>query len=201
MSQTAFQIKSVASLAELELVYSLAVSILGNMDDSIHTHAYYCDQYRQTPSLLVYAEKDGRVVGCILGSIERDHVLVGPTAVAAEVRGLGVGAALMRHLEEEARKLNQTTLILGSRQEAEGFYLRCGFHPNLFIQLAQPDQLEALKQLNQRYAVIWEMQDAANTRIMLATPQVDRDLQAAYEKQFPGCGTQYVFIKEIALTR
>jgi predicted N-acetyltransferase YhbS len=192
-----FQVKTVASLADLDPVYRFAVSVLGNMDDSVHTLAFYQQQASQTPSLLVYARKDGRVIGCILGSIERDHVLVGPTAVAAEERGSGVGAAMMRRIEEEAKKLNQTTMILGSRQEAEGFYLRCGFRPNLFIQVSQSGQLAQLKQLNLRYPVVWEMQDDSTTRLMLGTPRIDRELQEAYERQFPGCGTQYVFIKEI----
>jgi GNAT superfamily N-acetyltransferase len=118
--------------------------------------------------------------------------------VAAEERGSGVGAAMMDRIEGEAQKLGQTTLILGSRQEAEGFYLRCGFRPNLFIQLAQAGRLEQLKRHNHRYPVIWEMEDSTDTRLMLATPQVDKDLQASYEEHFPGCNTQYVFIKEIA---
>ena len=32
---------------------------------------------------------------------------------------------------------------------------------------------------------------------MLAVPQIDRDLQSEYERQFPNCYTQYVFIKDI----
>lgn len=192
-----YQVKSVTSLAELDLVYSFAVSVLGDMSDSVHTLAFYRDQFMLTPSLLVYAQSQGKVIGCILGYIERDHVLVGPTAVASETRGLGVGTAMMRRIEEESLKLNQSTLILGSRQEAEGFYLRCGFRPNLFIQLSEPGWLERLKQLNWQYPVIWEMEDDSSTRLMLATPQVDRELQAAYTERFPGCNTQYVFIKEI----
>jgi GNAT superfamily N-acetyltransferase len=197
MNDTTFQVKTVATLAELDPVYRFAVSVLGEMDDTVHTLAYYRSQVSLTPSLLVYAERHGRVIGCILGSIERDHVLVGPTAVAAEERGRGVGAAMIYRIEEEARKLSQTTLILGSRQEAEGFYLHCGFRPNLFIQVSQPGQLARLKQLNHQYPVVWEFQDDSCTRLMLATPIVDRELQLVYEKEFAGCGTQYVFIKEI----
>lgn len=190
-------VKCVSSAAELEAVYHFAVSVLGDMDNSAHTYAYYQEHFIKTPSLLIFAENDGRVIGCILGSIERDHVLVGPTAVAENARGYGVGAAMMERMEQEARNLKQTTLILGSRQEAEGFYLRCGFKPNLFIQLSESGKLAELKQQNQGYPVIWEMEVPSDTRLMLATPRVDRELQEEYERNFPGCGTQYVFIKEI----
>jgi predicted N-acetyltransferase YhbS len=134
----------------------------------------------------------------VLGSIEEDHVLVGPVAVSTEARMAGVWAAMMQREEEEAKKIGQNTLILGSRQEAEGFYLKCGFRPNLFIQFPGAGQAERLKRLNEKYLVIWEAEEGEWTRLMLATPQVDRQLQTAYETQFPECYTQYVFIKEIA---
>jgi predicted N-acetyltransferase YhbS len=198
MNRSAYQVKTVADLAELDLVYNFAVSIFGKMDHTAHTLAFYRKHAQLTPSLLVYAVRIGKVIGCVLGSIEEDHVLVGPTAVAPEERGLGVGLAMMQHIEEEAKKLNQTTLILGALQNAESFYIRCGYRPNLFIQFAEMGQLERLKQLNPQYQVVWEAEEGKWTRLMLATPQVDRNLQAAYDKQFPGCFTQYVFIKEIA---
>ncbi len=197
MNKIEYHLKTIGTLAELDQVYSFAVSILGEMEDIIHTIEYCRRQVSLTPSLLVYAEGQGKVIGCILGSIDDDHVLVGPTAVAEEERGLGIGSAMMQRIEEEAKKLGQTTLILGARQEAEGFYVHCGYRPNLFIQFPEMGQVERLKQLNHQYPVIWESEEGKWTRLMLATPQVDRELQATYEKQFPSCRTQYVFIKEI----
>lgn len=199
MKDSAYLVKTIENLAELQAVYAFAVSVLGAIEDSVHTLAYYQGQLRQTPTLLVTAERQGKVIGCILASIDQDHVLIGPTAVADTERGLGVGLAMMRRVEEEARKLGQTSLILGSRQAAEGFYLRCGFLPNLFIQSPGAGRLEQLKQLNVAYPVVWENQAGEWTRLMLATRLVDRELQSAYAKQFPDCHTQYVFIKEIGL--
>ena len=197
MNATKYQVKTIAALAELDRVYSFAVSVLGEMDETVHTLDYYRRQVDLTPTLLVCTESLGKLIGCVLGSIEQNHILVGPTAVAEEERRLGVGSAMMRRMEEEARKIGQTTLILGARQEAEDFYIHCGYRSNLFIQLPGIGQASQLKQLNRQYSVIWESEDGEWTRLMLATPRVDRELQAIYEKQFPGCSTQYVFIKEI----
>lgn len=197
MKPTRYQVKTVTALDELDRVYSFAVSVLGEMDHTVHTLDYYRRQVGLTPSLLVYAERRDRVIGCILGSVEQDHVLVGPTAVAEEERRLGVGSAMMQRIEEEAKKIGQTTLILGARQEAEDFYSHCRYRPNLFIQLPGTGQASQLKQLNRQYPVIWESEEGEWTRVMLATPQVDRELQVVYENQFPDCSTQYVFIKEI----
>lgn len=103
----------------------------------------------------------------------------------------------MQRMEAKAKKLGQTTLILGALREAESFYAHCGYRSNLFIQLPEAGRGEKLKQLNQKYPVIWESNEGKWTRLMLATLQVDRELQAAYEQQFPEYNMQYVFIKEI----
>jgi len=197
MNRTDFQVKTITDLSELDQVYNIAVSVLGNLDHTGHTLSFYREHAPLSPSLLIYAEQNGKVIGCVLGSIDEDHVLVGPVAVAIEKRGMGVGTAMMQRIEEEAKRLDQTTLIAGALRETEGFYVQCGYRPNLFIQLPEAGQAEQLKQLNQKYPVIWEAEVGKWTRIMLATPQVDRELQETYNKRFPSCNTQYVFIKEI----
>jgi GNAT superfamily N-acetyltransferase len=191
-------IKTAQSEPEIERVYAFAISVLGAMEDTVHTLDYYREQCRKTPTLLVYAERGGEIAGCSLGSLDGDHVLVGPTAVAQNARRLGIGAAMLRRLDQEALNLGQTTLILGSRLEAEAFYLSCGFHPNLFIQLPEAGRLEDLKQLNHCYFAVWEADEDGCTKLMLALPKIDRDLQASYEKAFSGCHTQTVMIKELA---
>ena len=197
MDTAKYGLKTVSSVSELDRVYDFAQSILDVSQDTVHTREYYLAQVYRTPSLLIYAQREGKVVGCILASIDEDHVLVGPTAVAEAERGQGIGRAMIRQLEAAAKRLNQTTLILGARQEAEGFYARCGYRPNLFIQLPEVGQADRLKQLNTQYPVVWESEEGKWTRLMLSTPQVDRELQLAYQAQFPNCHTQYVFIKEI----
>jgi predicted N-acetyltransferase YhbS len=63
---------------------------------------------------LVYARQDDKVCGCVLGSIEDDHVLIGPVAVAEGARRRGVGRAMIQEIEAQARELGQGTLILGA---------------------------------------------------------------------------------------
>ena len=146
---------------------------------------------------MVFAERDDRICGCILASIEGDHILVGPVAVAADSRRVGIGSAMMQEVETRAKALEQHTLILGAREEAEPFYLSCGFRPNLFIQLPESDAVARLKTLNEQYEVEWEEEREGWSRLMLRTPQIDKPLQRKYKQVFPGCFTQYVFIKQV----
>lgn len=164
-----------------------------------HTLEYYAEQLTVAPQLLLYALSEGRIIGCVLGSIESDHVLVGPVAVAERYRQRGVGRAMMNVLEVQSQQMGYTTLILGSAEEAEPFYLKCGFDAHLFVQMPEPVFVAQLKALNTAHAVVWEAQnDDGWSKLMLRTPKIDRDLQQRYEQVFPSCATQTVFIKQIA---
>ena len=196
--QPAWIIKSAKDEGEVEQVYTFAKTVLGDFPRSME---YYLKAWRQAPSLQVYAEIDGQVAGCCMGSIDDDHVLVGEVAVAESARRMGIGAAMLRRLEQEAAQLGQATLILGARQVAEPFYLSAGFRPNLFIQVPCAGRLDDLKRINPGYPAVWEEDKGGWTRLMLALTRIDRALQTAYEKEFPGCATQTVFIKEIISSR
>jgi len=191
-----YTVKPVESLDELKQVYAFAVSVLG-LPTAKHTLDYYAGQLRIAPQLMVAAWRHSLVVGCALASIEKDHVLVGPVAVAESVRRQGVGTAMLAEVERQAKAMGQTTLLLGALEEAEDFYLSCGFQPFLFIQYPEPAQVNQLKALNTKYEVVWEAQEEGWSKLMLRTPQIDKALQVAYEREFPNCSTQTVFIKTI----
>jgi predicted GNAT family N-acyltransferase len=54
---------------------------------------------------------------------------LGRLAVLAEVRGAGVGAALVAGLEQVAAGHGLTVVALGSQVQAQGFYARLGYQP------------------------------------------------------------------------
>ena len=192
-----FTVRHVATLDQLAHVHAFATEILDLREEHGHSLQRYTEAFAQTPQLLVYAEGDARIRGCILASIDGDHVAVGPTAVAADSRRLGIGSAMMEEVVAQAKALGQNTLILGAVEEAERFYLSCGYEPNLFIQLPEPDGVGALKALNASYEAIWESEGNDWSRLMLKTPNIDKDLQHRYDRGFPNCHTSYVFIKHI----
>lgn len=191
-----FTVKTVQTLGKLQQAWFFAVPIL-DLPTGKHTLRYYTEQLAKTPSLLIVAERNGRTCGSVLASIEEDHVLVGPVAVAEDSRRMGIGSAMMREVEARAKDLDQDTLVLGAVEEAEPFYLSCGFQPNLFIQLPEPNLVERLESLNERYDVIWRAEQEGWSKLMLHTPEIDKGLQRRYEQEFPSCYAGYVFIKHI----
>lgn len=191
-----FSVQPVKTVEQLDRVWNFAAPIL-DLPVGKHTLQYYTEQFTKTPTLLVFAEKDDRVCGCVLASIEGDHVLVGPVAVAEDCRRMGIGSAMLREVEVQARAFGLDTLILGALGEAEPFYLSCGFRPNLFVQLPDTDSVGRLEALNEQYEVVWRDAQEGWSRLMLRTPAIDKDLQEKYDRVFPNCHTQYVFIKQV----
>ncbi len=196
MTRADYTIKTVQSREQLEQVYAFATPIL-NLPSPNHSLEDYIPHLATTPQLLVFAERDNKICGCALSRIDQDHVLVGPVAVADDCRRQGIGAAMLRALETHTRELGQDTLLLGARKGEEPFYASCGYQPHLFIQLHEPGSVARLQALNQGYPIAWQSEEGAKSKLMLRTGQVDKDLQAKYDRAFPNCYTQYVFIKKV----
>jgi hypothetical protein len=198
-----YTVQTIQSLDELDQAWAFCAPILNLPagDDPIppgkHTLPYYTKVFESTPSLLIISRENDYVCGCVLASIEQDHVLVGPVAVAEEARCRGIGSAMMWKLEIEAKVLGQDTMILGGLEESELFYLKCEYKPNLYIQLPEPGCVEQLESLNPGYAIAWKAEESGKSKLMLRTPQIDKELQKKYNQAFPTCSTQYVFIKKI----
>jgi len=110
---------------------------------------------------------------------------------------MGIGSAMMQEVETRAKEIGQNTLVLGAVEEAEPFYLSCGFQPNLFIQLPELGGVERLESMNEEYDVIWKAEREGWSRLMLRTPGIDKGLQRKYDQAFPNCSTQYVFTKHV----
>jgi len=73
---------------------------------------------------------DDRPVGCgrfvVHGGVE---VKIGRMAVRAELRGTGIGQAILEFLMSEARRRGFARAVLHAQLSAEGFYLKQGFLP------------------------------------------------------------------------
>ena len=73
---------------------------------------------------------DGRPVATarlLLGQPAGEHPHVGRVAVLAAMRGRGYGAAIMRLLQDEARRRGHGGVTLAAQEHAAGFYARLGY--------------------------------------------------------------------------
>jgi predicted GNAT family N-acyltransferase len=78
-------------------------------------------------ALHLVAVDDGRVVGTCRVLVDGQLAQIGRMVVEAELRGAGVGAALLRAGEQAARAAGAGTVRLHAQVTARGFYARGGY--------------------------------------------------------------------------
>ncbi len=78
-------------------------------------------------ALHLLAELDGRPVGTARMLLKGDTGKIGRVCVLRELRGQGIGAALIREAVEELRRRGLRTAMLGSQTHAVPFYEGLGF--------------------------------------------------------------------------
>ena len=84
------------------------------------------DDYDAT-ALHLLATLDGRPVGTARMLLKGDTGKIGRVCVLRDLRGQGVGAALIRAAVEELRALGLARAVLGSQVHAIPFYEKLGF--------------------------------------------------------------------------
>ena len=193
-----WEIRTVDTLAELDAAYAFCERFFPDLDADAYARGRWVERLKTARDLLPFALSGGAVVGVTFGRTEENgSVTVGPVAVDPAFQGRGLGRALLSELESRAARRGVCLLTLGAVESAEGFYLRCGYTPHLFIQGKPPRALAELRALNPGYPEVWAFNDCADVRLMLDTHGIDKPLQRAYDAAFPDCATQTVFTKEL----
>ncbi len=77
--------------------------------------------------LMIVAERDGEIVGGVLGRVHDESGGVHIVGFAESVRGTGLARRVMQTIEVEAMALGARQITLGSVRAARGFYERLGY--------------------------------------------------------------------------
>jgi predicted GNAT family N-acyltransferase len=119
-------VRPVADAFELQAALALRVDVFC-MEQGVSPDAELdgCD----SDALHLVALHGDAVVGTCRLIHEGASVLVQRVAVRRELRGTGVGSALLARAEGEARRLGATTLELHAQVASEGFYRAVGYEP------------------------------------------------------------------------
>ena len=135
--------ESLTSPVAVALIQALDTELSGRYPEPGATH-FRLDPNEVAPGagVFVVARLRGRAVGCGALRCLREPALVGELGpavgelkrmyVAPEMRGHGIGRAVLARLEDEGRALGLTRLVLetGTRQaEALALYRNAGFTP------------------------------------------------------------------------
>lgn len=123
-AQSGYFIRQVASIEELKDVFDL----LGRQFSPPLTRTDrliddLLDNYPQDRRLMLVAEKDGRIVGGVLGFASTLRMI----ALEPQVRGIGLGRRLMQTFEVAAMRLGVQMISLGAVEAERDFYLHMGY--------------------------------------------------------------------------
>ena len=117
-------IRQVASVKELHEVFViLGAQFAPPIPRTDRVFADLVNHYPQDRRLMLVAEKDGQIVGGVLGF---ENILRIIALVPAE-RGKGLGRRLIQTFEIGAMQRGIRTISLGAKEGAKGFYVRMGY--------------------------------------------------------------------------
>jgi hypothetical protein len=123
--------------------------------------------------MMLTAKQEQEITGVALGHVDGDGLgTVDHLAVAAAVRGRGLGRRLLAALESGARSLGVRQLTLGSIDGAVGFYERCGYQGRLLLQFVPPARRDEVAPLFAGFALL-ETQWQDVPQLWVQTPRVD----------------------------
>ena len=194
------EIRDVRTVDQLNDVLQFVHGIfpqLANAEDR-YSRAFWMEKLEQLPELLLYASDGARICGSVFGFDEGGGITVGHCCIAEKSRRQGIGRSLILELEERARRLGYSRIVLGAVEKAEGFYSKLGYSGSLLIQ-SEDHSVDELLEFNKTYEVIGtSVWNGTVNQLWLRIPLVaDRAFRREYEKALPGCNTQVVFGKDL----
>ena len=80
---------------------------------------------------MLLAEREGRLYGCMMLSLQGDRVYLGTFAVVPHLQGNGVGRQMLKHAERQAAEQWQASqiemVVISQRQDLIEYYQRRGY--------------------------------------------------------------------------
>ncbi len=196
-----YEIKNVSSESELDNALSLARSVFrdsGKLDRPTFFREFWLARMPANNDFMLYAQHGEEIIGMVFGYTESNNsISLGTVAASTQYQNQGIASALLKEMEKRAATKGHHLVVVAAMEAAEGFYLKCGYVPHLFIQAKPPLTLERLRSLNKQYDEAWTYDDGKDIKLCIDTRGIDKELQHKYDKAFPECATQTLFTKQV----
>jgi ribosomal protein S18 acetylase RimI-like enzyme len=218
-------VRCVASLAELRAAWVLVAEILHQDETHPRNFAFYAEQFRRYPELLLIAHDDsvraappggptvpeapdpktspfaGILVGALLAHAAAAYVYIGKLAVGREQRGRGVGSALLREVERAARATGLPRLVLGADPAAVPFYLKHGYRPGILLQQTGMGGMDGVRAAVQTHlpdrATAWSAAENGVSVLLVHVDAVEPALLSQLRTALPEGTVQHVYTKQV----
>ena len=173
LSVDEFTIGPIRTPQELDLACRFLLRIFPSQKPGGPGPGLLRDRLADQSAMMLAAKHEEEIAGVVLGHLEGGGLgTVDQLAVAAAVRGRGLGRRLLSALESGARSLGARQLTLGSVDRAVGFYERCGYQGRLLLQFTPPARRDEVAPLFADFALVQaQWQDIP--QLWVQTPEVD----------------------------
>lgn len=191
-----FTIGPIRTPRELDLAYGFLLRIFPSLEEGWRGRGFFHERLADESPMMLAAKRQEEIGGVALGHIDGDGLgTVDHLAVAAAVRGRGLGRGLLSALESGARSLDVRQLTLGSLAGAVGFYERCGYQGRLLLQFVSPARRAEVAPLFADFALL-ETQWQDVPQLWVQTPAVDETLTHRIRNR-DGVHAQWVMDKDL----
>ena len=153
------------------------------------------ERYARYPDLFVVAVLDSEVVGEVSGFPRDGEVTLKAMSVLHRHQRRGIGRQLITAFEQSAARYADT-VNLASGEEAEPFYLACGYRPQSLMVGMHTADLPA-DYRDTEYPITGERVRDGRTFVYLAAPTYDPALKQAVRARFQAAGINYIFVKRV----
>lgn len=168
-----FAIRQIRTPEELDLACQFLLRIFSSRDPGWPGARFFRERLADQSPVMLAARRGQEIAGVAFGHVEGGGLgTVDQLAVAAAVRGRGLGRRLLAALESGARSLGVRELTLGSIDGAVGFYQRCGYRGRLLLQFVPPACRDDIVPLFADFAFL-ETQWQDVPQLWVQTPAVD----------------------------
>ncbi len=168
-----FVIRQIRTPEELDLACRFLLRIFSSRDPGWPGVRFCRERLAGQSPVMLAAKRGQEIAGVALGHVDGGGLgTVDHLAVAAAVRGRGLGRRLLAALESGARSLGVRELTLGSVDGAVGFYERCGYQGRLLLQFVAPARRDDIAPLFADFAFL-ETQWQDVPQLWVQTPAVD----------------------------
>jgi GNAT superfamily N-acetyltransferase len=191
-----FTIGPMRTPRELDLACGFLLRIFPSLEDGWRGPGFFHERLAGESAMMLAAKRREEIGGVALGHVDGDGLgTVDHLAVAAAVRGGGLGRGLLSALESGARSLDVRQLTLGSLAGAVGFYERCGYQGRLLLQFVSPARRAEVAPLFADFALL-ETQWQDVPQLWVQTPAVDETLTDRIRDR-AGVHAQWVMDKDL----
>ncbi len=154
--------------------------------------------YSKFPVLFIGCYCNNELVGACIPGVLEGEIFIKGIAVKHELWRKGIGTSLLKHFEENLKKIgiNKVSVPSAPIDWVERFYIKNGFKPARFMVKVSKDALKNREYVN-RYEVVGERKEGEFKIIYIKASGYDPKSRARIKKEFNAEEVLYIMEKNL----